>query len=488
MHKGLLTAWWLAAACSSPTQLIVLIDSDFAVPEELAGVMVSVVDERGKNVGASSFDLAALGLPMSFGIEPTGDLVDERVRIVVTGVGPSGASLVERVAIVGFVDGERHLLAMFLARSCRGMSCPDGQTCSERGCISAEVVVEDLPVVDPGGEIGHDSGVHADAGAPNPDASESDASVVEDSGADDAGEAPDADAGDLDADADAGDAGPGDAGSGDADADTDGGQEADAMPPADSGFADATPPFDSGAPPDAMPPIDSGSLPDAMPPFDSGSPPDAMPPFDSGSPPDAMPPPDGGPPSDGGPSLDGGGAFDSGGGCQPGFMCEDGDLCTSGDLCGLTGNCVPGPPVSCLDDGNVCTVEFCDPAMGCVSGPAMPGAPCEDGDLCTSPDACFGTFCLSGPPVTCFDDMSFAGSCVVELCDPAVGCTSATVPDLDPCQSQPAGFVCCNAQCYDTNTECCGFLGGCCMVSMPPSCEETACGLQGQCLNPTCCN
>jgi hypothetical protein len=57
---------------------------------------------------------------------------------------------------------------------------------------------------------------------------------------------------------------------------------------------------------------------------------------------------------------------------------------------------VDHPPVNC-DDGNLCTIDSCNPASGCASEPKV----CQDSDLC-SVDSCDP---LTGdcvfPPVAC---------------------------------------------------------------------------------------
>ena len=82
-----------------------------------------------------------------------------------------------------------------------------------------------------------------------------------------------------------------------------------------------------------------------------------------------------------------------------------------GDIC-VEGGCVSGDPVICADDGDACTIEYCnsstgecgsyplncddldpctndscDPASGCQYT-SNPGAVCDDGFQCTSEDIC----------------------------------------------------------------------------------------------------
>lgn len=58
---------------------------------------------------------------------------------------------------------------------------------------------------------------------------------------------------------------------------------------------------------------------------------------------------------------------------QPG--CDDGNVCTTGDVC-WGGVCVSPGALAC-DDGNVCSADGCNPATGCTHIP-QPG-PCNDG-------------------------------------------------------------------------------------------------------------
>jgi hypothetical protein len=65
-----------------------------------------------------------------------------------------------------------------------------------------------------------------------------------------------------------------------------------------------------------------------------------------------------------------------------GTSCSDGALCTTMDRC-TAGTC-GGTAVDCSSMSGTCTVASCAPASGaCVVRP-MPGAPCDDGNACTS--------------------------------------------------------------------------------------------------------
>jgi len=110
--------------------------------------------------------------------------------------------------------------------------------------------------------------------------------------------------------------------------------------------------------------------------------------------------------------------------------CEDGDPCTVDDLC-IEGECVTGAVVSC-DDHNACTADTCSPSDGtCVNTKVTGGAgSCDDGNLCTVGDRCTDGVCVSGVGPTCQDD---GNPCTSETCIPGEGCIIAILADATPC-------------------------------------------------------
>ena len=109
-------------------------------------------------------------------------------------------------------------------------------------------------------------------------------------------------------------------------------------------------------------------------------------------------------------------------GSDAGIDCDDGSLCTTGDVC--TGAGCVGTPVVC-DDDEPCTDDICDAQLGCVT--EFNEAPCEDGDLCTAGDTCSEGGCVAGPPADCAD----GNNCTIDLCEPQIGC--AWLPTQSPC-------------------------------------------------------
>jgi MYXO-CTERM domain-containing protein len=49
-----------------------------------------------------------------------------------------------------------------------------------------------------------------------------------------------------------------------------------------------------------------------------------------------------------------------------GTACASGNLCTLGDVCDQAGICQPGSTLISCDDGNPCTMDACEPMVGCT--------------------------------------------------------------------------------------------------------------------------
>jgi hypothetical protein len=121
--------------------------------------------------------------------------------------------------------------------------------------------------------------------------------------------------------------------------------------------------------------------------------------------------------------------------------CNDGDACTTGDTC-ISGTCQPGSQVLC-NDTNVSTTDTCNTATGCVY--TNNTAPCDDGNDCTTGDTCISGTCQPGPQVLCND----TNVSTTDTCNTATGCvyTNNTTPcdDGNDCTTEDAcanGGVC----------------------------------------------
>ena len=119
--------------------------------------------------------------------------------------------------------------------------------------------------------------------------------------------------------------------------------------------------------------------------------------------------------------------------------CDSGNECLDNETC-LGGACV-GEAIDC-DDGSVCTEDSCDPARGCIHRDVICPAPAE--------------------------------ACLVAVCHPALGCTTANAPQ---------GTVCGPVECSGAHL--CDD-GECHVFDVPDGTECTdACG-DGQCRDGEC--
>jgi hypothetical protein len=112
-----------------------------------------------------------------------------------------------------------------------------------------------------------------------------------------------------------------------------------------------------------------------------------------------------------------------------GLPCDSGDACSIKDVC-VAGICTPGAPVNC-NDGNSCTDDSCNPAVGCEY--ANNDSQCTDEDVCTTLDQCSAGECVGGLALNCNDGDGCNG---IESCNASVGCVPGEGLDCDdgnPC-------------------------------------------------------
>ena len=116
--------------------------------------------------------------------------------------------------------------------------------------------------------------------------------------------------------------------------------------------------------------------------------------------------------------------------------CTDGDVCSAGDAC-KAGQCVAGPAKKC-DDKDVCTDDSCDAKKGCVY--KLNTAPCEDGNKCTTKDACALGSCKPGVKIVCADN----NTCTNDACDGTKGCVFKVKPKVvvPACDGRISGTAC----------------------------------------------
>ena len=110
-----------------------------------------------------------------------------------------------------------------------------------------------------------------------------------------------------------------------------------------------------------------------------------------------------------------------------GQACEAADACTAGAVCS-SGSCVGGTPKTCDSPTGCQEAGLCQAFLGCLY-PAKPdGTGCDDGSLCTAPDACADGACAGPVSVLCPED---APCKTPSTCDSASGLCSKLLPEPD---------------------------------------------------------
>jgi len=164
----LLASLLLGACTTARTEIVLVVGSDLSVPAEIDRLRVEITSPSGSmQESIADLDSVAGGLPRTLGlVHRDGPLGPFRARVV----GLLGsATVVERVAVISFVEDQTMMLRIDLVRACSTVTCMEAQTCALGSCRSE--------VIDPGelvpwrGQVqpSGDGGGTDDAGAP-PDA------------------------------------------------------------------------------------------------------------------------------------------------------------------------------------------------------------------------------------------------------------------------------------------------------------------------------
>ena len=137
----------LPAACvTDATQLLVEIDTAYAVPDELGFVSVAIEGTDSR----AGFELSSGDeLPISFGVVPEGRDASRTVSVLVRGFEreDSAMPLVEQRAVTGFLKHRALVLPMKLDPDCEQVMCDPEETCGDAGtCRSAAIDPETLSV------------------------------------------------------------------------------------------------------------------------------------------------------------------------------------------------------------------------------------------------------------------------------------------------------------------------------------------------------
>ena len=133
----------LASACASPTEIVLVIDTDLAVPIDIDHVdILARGAQMQSTVGVDVGTAGSPSFPLTLGLTPTGS----GGPLSVTVVGSfQGRAVVQQDAATAFVNGSERMLRMLLLSSCIGTSCPTEQTCGSSGCIATSIAGPALP-------------------------------------------------------------------------------------------------------------------------------------------------------------------------------------------------------------------------------------------------------------------------------------------------------------------------------------------------------
>ena len=182
-------------------------------------------------------------------------------------------------------------------------------------------------------------------------------------------------------------------------------------------------------------------------------------------------------------------------------LCDDLVACTK-DACVIGSGCTHTPDVALCGDGNACTADQCDLA-GCHHAPVADGAPCPDQSACTTAELCTAGKCAS-KALACDD----GNPCTNDSCDPALGCLHApsnalcddgyacTVSDKcvgGACTGTPLNALCDDAVACTQDTcqpKAAADASGCIYMALDSACDDAkacthdVCDLKKGCRHP----
>jgi hypothetical protein len=176
MRSGLAATFLaLSLGCTQPvTQLIVVVDTDYAIPAGLDELSVAVRTPEGALRTETEPLDGAESLPFTLAVVP--ESLERLGPLEIEALGSrEGTERVRRRARVTLVRGETLTLLLHLLRACEGAACPEGETCGLEGCEPIDAPVYPWGGVPP--RLGQDAGAAFDVGPL--DASARDAATID---------------------------------------------------------------------------------------------------------------------------------------------------------------------------------------------------------------------------------------------------------------------------------------------------------------------
>lgn len=135
---------------------------------------------------------------------------------------------------------------------------------------------------------------------------------------------------------------------------------------------------------------------------------------------------------------------------HPPNTCDDGVDCTV-DSCDPILGCQTTNSDPLCDDGEECTIDVCDPGSGdpqtgCATSFAADGTACDDDSMCTTDDQCVAGACVpQGAPLQCDD----GDECTLNDCDPELGCLNSEDPATCDCLDSEGAPLGAGESCVD---------------------------------------
>ena len=141
---ALLAAATVASCGHSPTQIVVVVDSDLPAGQAYDGIEITLDNPSGWHFEKQVPVKTAQDVPVWLGVEATSDLQGDLTVSATAERG--GEPIVRRRVLTAFVAGETHMLHVTLCNLCAHDTCAVGSTCDESGaCKSDYLSGADLP-------------------------------------------------------------------------------------------------------------------------------------------------------------------------------------------------------------------------------------------------------------------------------------------------------------------------------------------------------
>jgi hypothetical protein len=142
VRVALVLGFFVAACEGSPTEVVIVADTDYVVPTEIDLFVVSVTGPDEQTKDATQSLVSAAELPATLGIVHEGGALGPFVATFRGELG--GGTVASRAARFTFVAGEIRALRLTLERACAPVICGAEETCAGGACRSIDVGASEL--------------------------------------------------------------------------------------------------------------------------------------------------------------------------------------------------------------------------------------------------------------------------------------------------------------------------------------------------------